>query len=288
MRAVAVLDVLQLFKLRIGAAIALAAAGGLALSAGPLPRTRDMVVLVVAVLLASAAAGAVNHYVERDLDRRMRRTAGRPFAAGRLRPHPLWPAAFGALLVAATGLAWSAAGAASAAFVLAGALTYSVVYTLWLKPRTVWNIVVGGLAGSFAVLAGGAAGGLSFEVLVLAVVLFLWTPPHFWSLAMAVREDYAAAGVPMLPVVVGEGRCARIVAAHTLVLVALSLLPALGRAGFVYLAAALAGGLWFAVESLRLVRDPRRRQALRTFFASLAQLALLLSGAIADRLLGGS
>ena len=287
MTAVAVVDILRLFKLRIAAAIALAALGGLALSAGPLPGPAATAALVAAVLLASGAAGAVNHYVERDLDSLMRRTAGRPFAAGRLRPHPLWPLAFTALMLLAGALAWLATGPASALFVLAGAFTYSVVYTLWLKRRTVWNIVVGGLAGSFAVLAGGAAGGLSFEVGVLALVLFLWTPPHFWSLAMAVREDYAAAGVPMLPVVAGAARCARVIFAHTLALVPLSLLPVLGRAGWIYGLAALLGGLPFLLESARLLRDPERRRALRTFFASLAQLAVLLGGALTDRLVGG-
>ena len=285
MPAVVLRDLLTLLKPRIGAAIALAAAGGLALATGPLPPAGTMAGLLFAVFLASGAAGALNHYAERDLDRRMARTRHRPFAAGRLSAHPLWPAAFTLLVLAAVAWAGMLAGAGPALFVFAGAFTYSVVYTLWLKRRTPLNIVVGGLAGSFAVLAGGAAGGLGFEAAVLAVVLFLWTPPHFWSLAMAVERDYAAAGVPMLPVVVGRRRCAALILAHVVALVALSLLPTLGRAGPVYLAAALAGGTVFLIESVRLGRDPDRRKALRTFLASLVQLVLLLGGAVADRLL---
>ncbi len=178
----------------------------------------------------------------------------------------------------------------AALYVFLGAATYGVVYTVWLKRRTWLNIVVGGLSGSFAVLAGAAAVDPAIGVtpLLLAIVLFLWTPPHFWSLSMALREDYAEAGVPMLPVVVGNPLCAKVVFAHTLTLSVLALLPALAGMGRIYLFAALAGGIWFTLESWWLVMRPTRRQAMRNFFASLGQLLLLLLGAIADRWLSGA
>jgi protoheme IX farnesyltransferase len=159
-----------------------------------------------------------------------------------------------------------------------------VVYTVWLKRRTWWNIVVGGLAGSFAVLAGAAAVAPTPgpEALALAVVLFLWTPPHFWSLAIAFQDDYRAAGVPMLPVVKGDAYAARAILAHAVVLVALSLGLAAFRPGWIYLGCAVVGGWLFVREALRLVSAPSRPAAMRCFHASLAQLSLLLVGALID------
>ena len=138
------------------------------------------------------------------LDRLMRRTRSRPFASGTFSESPWWLAGFLGLLAASLALACGMRRHVAAAYVFLGAFTYGIVYTVWLKRRSIWNIVVGGLAGSFAVLAGAAAVDPSPQVVptVLAIVLFLWTPPHFWSLAAAKGEDYAKAGVPMLPVVV--------------------------------------------------------------------------------------
>jgi protoheme IX farnesyltransferase len=169
-----------------------------------------------------------------------------------------------------------------------GAFTYGVVYTLWLKRRSVWNIVIGGLAGSFAVLAGAAAVDTGFhpEPMVMALVLFLWTPPHFWSLAIAGRDDYAAAKVPMLPVTHGNRVTAWVILGHTVALVALSVLPAFWSMGWIYLAGALSGGGLLVWRSIELVRDPTRQRAIATFLASLLQLVLLVGGAVADRLAG--
>ena len=160
-----------------------------------------------------------------------------------------------------------------------------MVYTVWLKRRTWWNIVVGGLAGSFAVLAGAAAvtpDSLGALPLTFAVVLFLWTPPHFWSLAIAYREDYEAARVPMLPVVVGDRRAARAVYAGSVLLVASSLVPILFGMGWVYLVAAVGGGGYLLVASARLASAPSRRTAMTSFHASLIQLTVLLVAAIVD------
>ncbi|OFZ83828.1 MAG: protoheme IX farnesyltransferase [Betaproteobacteria bacterium RBG_16_66_20] len=279
---------LNLFKLRIGVAIALAAVAGLAVTPGVL-QGWQVAVLTLAVLVSSAAAGAFNQYVERDLDARMARTRNRPFVSGALVHGPLWLWVIGAMTAASVLAAGIAANWLAAFYVFMGAFTYGVVYTVWLKRRTWLNIVVGGLAGSFAVLAGAAAvtPTLSPASIWLAVALFLWTPPHFWSLAIVYREDYAGAGVPMLPVVVGDARCARIILGSALVLVASTLMPALHGLGWIYLAAAVAGGAYFISTCVALVRDPGRRAARASFRASLVQLSLVLFGAIADTALRG-
>ena len=275
---------LSVFKLRIGVAIMLCTLAGAAAAPGPGIGPGALAVLALAVLLSSCAAGAFNQYAERDLDARMRRTRTRPFVTGRYSDAWFWPAGIVALLLGAVAAAALAANALAALFVFLGAFTYGVVYTLWLKRRTWLNIVIGGLAGSFAVLAGAAAVDpeLAPAPVILAVVLFLWTPPHFWSLAFAFGEDYRRAGVPMLPVVVGERIAARVILAHTVVLVAVSLLPFFFGMGWLYLAGAVAGGALFLRGSLRLVRDPGRAGAMANFHASLAQLGLLLLGTLAD------
>lgn len=279
--------VLALLKLRIGVLIMVTALVGLAVSPSRGLSFAQVIVLALAVLAASGAAGAFNHYAEHESDRLMTRTRGRPFVTGALPHHPAWLLAIGALLAAAVGAAWFALNGAAALYTFLGAFTYGVVYTLWLKRRTAWNIVVGGLAGSFAVLAGAAAADPVPQALAwqLALVLFLWTPPHFWSLAIANRADYAAAGVPMLPVVMGEARAARIVFASTAALVAASLAPLASGAGWIYGLGAVAGGGWFLLRTWRLARTPSRATAIGAFLASLVQLSAVLAAATLDALL---
>ena len=277
-------EVLNLFKVRIGVAIAFAAAAGLAVERGNTPGKTAMLTLVLSVLVASAAAGAFNQYVERDLDKRMARTRGRPFVTGALKHGPFWLWVIGAMTLASVLATSLSTNVVAALYVFLGAFTYGVVYTVWLKRRTWWNIVVGGLAGSFAVLAGAAAVAPAPgpEAIALAVVLFLWTPPHFWSLAIACRRDYAAAGVPMLPVVVGDARAARAIFASALLLVAASLVPFFFRSGLLYLGFAAAGGAFFLVKCRALVRRPNRVTARAAFLASLVQLCAVLLGAMLD------
>ena len=169
-------------------------------------------------------------------------------------------------------------------FTFLGAFFYAIVYTVWLKRRTWLNIVFGGLAGSWAVLAGASAADphVGAVPLALALVLFLWTPPHFWSLAIAFRDDYAAAGVPMLPVVVGDQRAAKVIFGGTLALVAASMLPLAFGLGAIYLAGAATGGFLFIQKAWRLVQDTNRASAMACFHASLAQLTLVLTAAIID------
>ena len=282
--AAAVGQVLSLFKLRIGVAITMSALTGLAVTPGPTPDLWQIAVLALAVLAASASAGAFNHYAERDLDARMTRTRNRPFVTGEFRPGPAWPVAMAGLLAAAVGGAAATFNTAVAVYLFLGAFVYGIVYTVWLKRRTWLNIVFGGLSGSFAVLAGASAidPALTPAPILLAVVLFLWTPPHFWSLATVLHKEYAEAGVPMLPVVVGDAACARVILGHTVALVAVSFLPAAFGLGWAYVAGAALGGGYFIYRSLRLVRAPGRAAALQTFLASLVQLTLLSAGAMID------
>jgi protoheme IX farnesyltransferase len=214
----------------------------------------------------------------------MARTRNRPFVTGALRHGPVWLWVIGAMTAGAVLAASLAGNFLAGLYVFLGAFTYGVVYTVWLKRRTWWNIVIGGLAGSFAVLAGAAAVSPvpGPDAAALAVVLFLWTPPHFWALAIACRDDYAAAGVPMLPVVVGDARAARAIYGSAVLLVAASLAPVFFSMGPIYLLASLAGGGYFLAKCHALVRTPDRRTARAAFLASLAQLGAVLAGAMLD------
>jgi len=275
----------DLFKLRIGLVIGFTAVAGLAVAPGPPLPGWQVLLLAMAVTMASAAAGAFNQYVERDLDARMGRTRRRAFVTGQLAAGRAWLLAIIAIGAAGVLLAAVALNVAVAIYTFLGAFTYGIVYTVWLKRRTWWNIVIGGLAGSFAVLAGAAAvtpDALAPLPLAFAIVLFLWTPPHFWSLAIAYRDDYASANVPMLPIVVGDVRAARAVLASAAMLVVASLVPVLLGLGLLYLGAAVGGGAYLLLTCTRLARAPGRRNAMVSFHASLIQLTALLVAAIAD------
>ena len=273
-------------KVRLGFLITVCAVTGIVVIPGHELAPWQVFVLGLATLIASSAAGAFNQLYERDLDVRMQRTRARPFATGRFRAGASWYGGIAlalmlALLAAAVSTNWLAA-----LFVFLGAFTYGVVYTVWLKRRTWLNIVVGGLSGSFAVLAGSAAAGatLSPVALILAAVLFLWTPPHFWALAFACKDDYRAAGVPMLPVIVGDGTSTLTILAHAVALSALSLLPLWYGMSWLYGIGAVAGGSYFVYACVRLFMDPGRSRAWRAFAASIVQLGLLMLAAILDRL----
>ncbi len=276
--------ILNLFKLRIGIVITWTALAAAAITPGAALSGGQMLVLALSVMVASASAGAFNQYVERDIDARMTRTRRRPFVTGAAVHDARWLWLIMALTAGAVLAAGWALNALTALYVFLGAFFYAVVYTVWLKRRTWMNIVIGGLAGSFAVLAGAAAvsPGLPAQPLILAIVLFLWTPSHFWSLAIAYRDDYVAAQVPMLPAVIGSARSARVILANTVLLVAVSLLPVVYGSGWLYLAGAAAGGAWFILKAIKLVREPSRKNAMASFFASLVQLSLLLGAAMLE------
>ena len=235
--------------------------------------------------LAAGGAGAINHYLDRDRDARMARTRGRPLVAGRIAP--LHGLSFGIALGAlATVQLAVTVNVLSAALALTGLLGYVFVYTVWLKPLTPQNIVIGGAAGAVPPLVGWAAatGGLAPEALYPFGIVFLWTPPHFWALSLLIKDDYARTGVPMLPVVKGDAATHRQILAYAVVLVAFTLLPvATGFFAAIYLVAAVVLGAGFAGLATRLLRRPTRRVALRLYLSSLAYLALLFCAMAVDR-----
>ncbi|RFF27371.1 MULTISPECIES: heme o synthase [unclassified Wenzhouxiangella] len=274
---------LTLFKVRIGSAITLSALGGAVLAGGGWPAAADTIILALSVLLAASGAGAFNHYWDRDIDAVMGRTRKRPFVNGTLEAHTGWPVAFLAMIAAGSILGGWWFNPASGLFVAAGALTYALVYTVWLKRRNDWNIVIGGAAGSWAVLAGAAATGriADPDVMLLAAVLFLWTPSHFWSLAIVIAEDYRRAGVPMLPVTRGINTAVRWNLINTAMLVTATLwLTARSGSMLVWLLAGT-GAAWLAWTTLLMAREPSAPRAMTAFKASLIQLGLLLAGLFA-------
>jgi protoheme IX farnesyltransferase len=234
--------------------------------------------------LSAGGAGAINHWFDRDLDARMARTAARPVPAGRVSPRAaLW---FGVSLgLASFALLATTVNLLAAALALAGLLTYVLVYTVWLKRATPQNIVIGGAAGAVPPLVAWAAvtGSLEGAALYLFAIVFYWTPPHFWALSLLMKDEYAKAGVPMLPVVRGEVETRRQIVLYTLLLVAVSALPFAGRLfDGLYLAAAVVLGGVFLGLALLLQRRRDRRSALRLYLYSLAYLALLFTAMVVD------
>lgn len=274
----------NLFKLRIGVTIAFTALAGLAITPGPSLPAWQIIVLALAVLISSSSAGGFNQYVECDLDARMGRTKNRPFVTGALKHNRHWLVVLYGMLFISVGAAALLINPMAALYVFLGAFVYAIVYTVWLKRRTWLNIVFGGLAGSFAVLAGAAAvnPGLGALPIIMAVALFLWTPSHFWSLAIALHKDYAAAGVPMLPVIVGDQKAAWAILGNSVLLVTVSLLPVFFGLGWIYLIPTLAGGVYFLAKNVELVRDPTPKIAMTSFHASLVQLVVMLTAAMVD------
>jgi protoheme IX farnesyltransferase len=239
--------------------------------------------------LASGGASALNHLMDRDIDRLMgKRTSSRPVAAGRIVPAQALEfgmalSAFSFVLLACT------VNLLAAALALAGNLFYVIVYTRWLKRSTAQNIVIGGAAGAVPPLVGWAAatGHLSATALAMFAIVFFWTPPHFWALALLIRRHYEAARVPMLPVVSGDASTARQIWWYSLVLVGLTFLPLAWRGfGLFYAVAALVLGGWLLSLSWRLRHRTGPGPARALYLSSLLYLALLFAAMAADRILG--
>jgi protoheme IX farnesyltransferase len=234
--------------------------------------------------LSAGGAGAVNHYWDRDIDAKMRRTASRPIPAGRITPraaliYGLVLAGLSFVLLALT------VNVLAASLALAGFAGYVGVYTIWLKRRTPQNIVIGGAAGAVPPLVGWAAtrGSLSWTAVYLFAIIFYWTPPHFWALSLLMKDDYANVGVPMMPVVRGERETRRHILLYTLLLYAISQLPfCAGAFAGIYLVASMVLGLVFIAGAVRLYRRADRRAALHLYLYSLVYLALLFGAMVAD------
>ena len=255
---------IALLKLRIAVLITFSGIAAAVLTATR-PDAGVLILLALALMLASAGAGALNHAIDVDIDARMRRTSQRPIPSGRVRRRTAVAAGLG-LVVVALVVATVSMNRWVALHLFGGVFVYVVIYTAWLKRRSAINIVVGGLAGSFAALAGGASvrQDLCLPPILLAAILFFWTPPHFWALAIAYEDDYRGAGVPMLPVVQGPKRTAGWILVHTVALVAVSLIPLIWRAQHpMYIAAAAALGAYYLWENLQLLRWPSQVSARR-------------------------
>ena len=274
-------------KLRVGTFIGMAAVLGCVATAPAGTSLPALGLLFVVTVMAAGGAGALNHFLDRDLDALMPRTARRPLPSGRI-THGWHVVALGLGLVAlAVSVALWQLNRLVALHVFLGAFTYVVVYTIWLKRRSWLNVVIGGLAGPFAVMAGGALARpeLCLPPVLFAAVLFFWSPSHFWSLAIAYRKDYVNAGIPMLPAVRGEVQTARSILINTAGLLVSSLLPfGLGLLGWTYvLVGVLPGGAHLLARNLQLQARPTdRRLALANFHASNLFLLLLFLGVVLD------
>ncbi len=277
-------DYFKLTKPRVISLLLVTTAAAMFVAAQGVPDGWLLLWTMVGGYLAAGGAGAINHYVDRDIDAYMARTTGRPVVAGRVQPARAL--AFGIVLGALSVLVLGIfANWLTAVLALAGLAIYVGVYTLWLKRRTFHNIVIGGSAGAVPPLVGWAAvtGDLGLQAWILFAIIFFWTPPHFWALALLLKRDYTAAGVPMLPVVRGDHETKRQVLLWSLVMTAVSLLPvAAGGAGIFYFVSALVLGGIFCVLAALMLRGEGLSWARATFHYSLLYLALLFVALVID------
>jgi heme o synthase len=277
-------DYVALTKPRIMTLLLLTGAAGMFVGAQGVPDLGLLTATIVGLALACGGASALNHVLDRDIDSSMGRTSKRPVAAGRVSPELALE--FGLALSALSFvLLGSVVNVLAAVLALVGNLFYVLVYTRWLKRSTPQNIVIGGAAGAVPPLVGWAAatGNLTLPALYLFLIVFFWTPPHFWALALLIKRDYAAARIPMLPVVRGDRETARQILLYTVALVALTLAPVLtGAFGPLYLVAAVLLGAQFLRLAWSLWRELTPRRASLLFHYSLAYLALLFVAMAVD------
>jgi len=277
-------DYWELLKPRVMSLVVFTGFAGLFVAPGHLnPILAAIAILCIAV--GSGAAGAINMWFDRDIDAVMARTSGRPIPAGRVQPGEALGfgivLAAGSVVIMGLGVNWSAAALLTLAI-----LFYVFVYTMWLKRRTPQNIVIGGAAGAFPPMIGWAAvtGDVSLASVVLFLLIFFWTPPHFWALALYRAGDYAKAGVPMLPVVAGSATTKRQMLLYTLILLPLALAPyGLGIAGAWYAAGALVLSGLFILSALRVLKSEDDKPAKQMFGFSILYLFALFALLIVDR-----
>ena len=285
--AAAVADYIAILKPRVMSLVVFTGAVGLAVAPGHLHPVLA-VVAVLCIAVGAGASGAINMWYDRDIDAVMRRTAARPLPSGRMLPGEAL--GFGAVLAVGSVVVMGLAVNWVAAELLALTIAFYVfVYTIWLKRRTPQNIVIGGAAGAFPPMIGWAAvtGGVGWGAVILFAIIFFWTPPHFWALSLYRSQDYAAAGVPMLPVVAGPRETKRQMLLYTIVLFPVALAPCLlGLAGPIYGAAATLLGLVFIGAALQVWRDDGQMAARRMFGFSLLYLFLIFSALLADHIAG--
>lgn len=277
-------DFMALTKPKIISLLLVTAAGGMFLAAQGVPPLVTLALVWVGGALASGGANAVNHFLDRDIDRDMRRTQGRPVAGARVAPR--YALIFGvALNVAAFVLLATTVNLLAAGLTLCASLFYVFVYTLWLKRTTPNNIVIGGAAGAIPPMVGWVAvtGSLDLPAVYLFAIVFFWTPPHFWALSLLIQTDYERAGVPMLPVVSSRRQTALHIFLYAIALTGLTLMfGLLPEVGWIYVASAAALGIPFIWLAWRLFRHDERSRAKATYLYSLAYLALLFVAVMID------
>jgi protoheme IX farnesyltransferase len=287
-RGLTVKDFMVLFKVRIVFLLLLAALAGAFVAAQGAPGAGPLVLLMLTGALSSMGSSAINEYLERERDAQMLRTRKRPLVSGAIGNPQLVLLAASAMILLAVGIAF-VFNPALAFFLALGAFIYVVIYTIWLKPRTALNIVIGGAAGSCAVLSGSAAVGAwnNHGAVLMALLLFFWTPIHFWALAIVYREDYSRAGVPMLPVTTTPKTAAFWGLLHGLAAGACALLLA-GEPGLglVYLVPTAVATALLILQGIELYRAPTMRRAWRLFHTSNIFLAVVLLFAIIGSIVG--
>lgn len=275
----------SLFKLRIVALLLFVALASAFVAGSGRVQLVDVAILIATGVMAASGAGAINHYVERRVDAVMSRTSNRPLPSGRVRQQKV-VLVVGLCLITLAALVAVPFKPWLAFFSSLGALVYDVIYTVWLKHRTRWNVVVGGAAGACAVLGGWAAVDAEWWAplpLLLSIMVFLWTPPHFWSLAIVHCEDYRMARVPMLPAVVGQRGAALWSLGHVVALVAVSLVPAvIGALNQIYLVLSATAALTFLITATRLLFAPCVRNARGHFRMSMVYIAVVFAAAVLD------
>ena len=277
-------DYLSLSKPRIILLLAFTALTGMFLASGGPPDPLLAIVVVGAGAMASAGANALNHFLDRDIDSLMRRTMGRPVAALRIQPRDALIFGLVTNAVAFT-LFFTLVNPLSAVLTLSATLFYVFVYTIGLKRVSPQNIVIGGAAGALPPVIGWTAvtGSLGLPAVYMFAIVFFWTPPHFWALALLLKDDYRKAGVPMLPVVAGVAETKRNILLYTVLLMALTPMFFLTQAvGWFYLGASVTLGLGFVYFAIRLLRRPGIEGAIGAYLYSLAYLALLFTAIAVD------
>lgn len=283
------LDYVQLTKPRLILLFLITTAAAMEVASQGRVAPQLLLITLLSGACAAAAANTINCLYDRDIDAIMERTRHRPLPAGRVTP---WEAGFLAVLLATTAFSLLAvfANLLSACLAMVGIAVYVGVYTHWLKRLSPQNIVIGGAAGAIPPLVGWAAvtGELSWAAWVLFAIIFIWTPPHFWPLAMLIQEDYARVGVPMLPVVDGDRVTAQQIFRYTLALVPTSLLLVYpcGVVGWIYGGVAIALGSWFIYRAWQLTQTPEDKEQARNLFKfSILYLMLLCAAMVGDRIL---
>lgn len=276
---------LSIFKIRIGMLISFSAVVGYIVAEKGTPSFPRIFLLAILTLMASAGAGAYNQYYDRDIDAVMKRTDNRPLPSGgvRLTHGVAFAGIF--LIFLSVIVAFFTFNYVVSLHLFLGAFVYAVIYTVWLKRRSWINIIIGGLSGSFAVLAGGASAnpGFCLPPILLAIVLFFWTPSHFWSFAIVHKDDYRKVGIPMLPVIIDNYKSALFILLNTLFLFISSLLPIFfGHLGLIYGVIAVCTGVFFIGRNLQLLINPTKEIAWKNFKASIIYLSIIFIAVIGD------